>query len=553
VTKGVLSMRIPLVFFAAAIATPALATPPIMPPTPTPPPRLIVAVSIDQLSSELWEEYQPAFSGGLARLAQGAVFAGSYQAHAASETCPGHSTILTGTRPARNGIVANVWTDQSIARADKRVYCAEDERVGGTSSTDYRVSPVHLGAPTLGELMKRRWPQSRNVAVAGKDRAAVMMSGAGADQRWYWNAGTKAFASDLAVSPPATVAAINADVARRVATAQPGLTAPPYCTARSAAFTLPGGQVVGNGTLARAAGDGAAFRRSPEFDGTVLALAAGLIGELKLGQGAAPDLISIGLSATDYVGHAYGTGGQEMCLQLMSLDRDLGDFLRFLDSTRLDYALVLTADHGALDIPERLRAKGVRDAAWASPALEAKAMGVAIGQQLGLAGPVLIGDITGDIYIDDALSAADRARAEAAALAAYRAHPQVEAVFTKAELAAAPLPSGRPAAWSLLERVRASFDPNRSGDLYVVLKREVMPIAVPTTGYVSTHGSPWDYDRQVPILFWRRPQFPNASAEAADTVDILPTLSAVLGLELAPGSVDGKCLAAFANVACPTR
>ena len=93
-----------------------------------------------------------------------------------------------------------------------------------------------------------------------------------------------------------------------------------------------GGKPVGAGSFARAAGDAAAFRASPEFDGDTLALAAGLVDEMKLGRGAAPDLLAISLSATDYVGHAYGTEGEEMCLQLLELDRELGDFLTVLDS-----------------------------------------------------------------------------------------------------------------------------------------------------------------------------------------------------------------------------
>ena len=74
-----------------------------------------------------------------------------------------------------------------MQRSDKTIYCAEDERVAGSSTTNYTVSPFHLRAQTLGDLLKQRSPQSLNVAVAGKDRAAVMMGGAAVDQRWYWN------------------------------------------------------------------------------------------------------------------------------------------------------------------------------------------------------------------------------------------------------------------------------------------------------------------------------------------------------------------------------
>ena len=138
---------------------------------------------------------------------------------------------------------------------------------------------------------------------------------------------------------------------------------------------------------------------------------------MKLGRGSSTDIISVGLSATDYVGHSYGTEGAEMCLQLFSLDRDLGDFFRYLDSRGIDYLVMLTADHGGQDIPERKRLAGVAGAARVPVSLGAAEMGKAIGAQLGLKGPVLYGDSFGDIYIDSALTKADRARALTAAVA----------------------------------------------------------------------------------------------------------------------------------------
>jgi predicted AlkP superfamily pyrophosphatase or phosphodiesterase len=128
------------------------------------------------------------------------------------------------------------------------------------------------------------------------------------------------------------------------------------------------------------------------------------------------------------------------------------------------------------------------------------------------------------------------------AVRSYRAHPQVAAVFTQAELRAAPSPSGPPDEWSLIDRARASFDPERSGDFVVLLKPNVTPIASPGRGYVATHGSPWDYDRRVPILFWRTGLRPFEQPLAVETVDIMPTLAALIGLPIAPGSIDGRCL-----------
>lgn len=526
---------------AAFLAVPAAAQQP-------PPPRLLVVISVDQFSADLFDEYRSQFTGGLARLSGGTVFDKAFQSHAATETCPGHSTILTGDHPSRTGIVANTWIDQSIARSDKKVYCAEDETAPGTSSTHYKISPVHLLVPTLGDLMKARWPTSRNVAVAGKDRAAVMMSGHNADERWYWTG--KQFATDLSAAPvPRVVPKVNASVAAELARPQPPLEPTPFCQSRARAIAVEGGhKPVGTGQFARAAGDSAALRASPELDGDTLALAAGLVDEMQLGRRATPDVLSIGLAATDYVGHEYGTEGEEMCLNLLELDREIGDFLSLLDSRGIDYAVALTADHGGQDIPERQRLAGVADAARVDPALGASIMGKALATKLGLSGAglfayasVLDGRSFGDIYVDRDLAPADRARLLAAAVAAYRAHPQVEAVFTAQQLEQTPMPTGSPDSWTLIQRVRANYYPGRSGDFYVVLKRGVTPIAN-TSVDVATHGSPWDYDRRVPILFWR-PGFRGATVMTpADTVDIMPTLAALIGLPIAPGSIDGHCL-----------
>jgi predicted AlkP superfamily pyrophosphatase or phosphodiesterase len=516
----------------------------------THPPKLLIVLSVDQFSADLFDEYRPLFTGGMARLARGTAFRNGYQGQATTKTCPGHSVILTGALPARTGIIDNEWFDQSVARADKTVNCAEDERVSGSNSDHYTVSPVHLEMPVLGELLKMRSPKSLSVAVAGKDRAAIMMGGHTPDQRWYWDSGR--FTTDLKTARvPASVAATNAAVARQIATAQAPLDPPPVCSAKATPIAMPDGHVVGNGRFARAAGNAADFKSSPELDGAVLALAASLIREMGLGADAAPDVLAVGLSATDYIGHRYGPGGQEMCLQLLSLDRDLGDFFRLLDTGGVDYAVALTADHGGLDIPERMHASDP-DAARVDPALASGAVGRVIGEKLGIKGPVLHGGSYGDIYIDEALSATDRARVRDAALTFYRANPQVEAAFSAEALRKLPIPTGRQDRWTLMERARAAFYPGRSGDIYVLLHRDITPIASPKSS-VATHGSPWDYDRRVPILLWRPGMPENLRDQPVGVVDLMPTLAAMLGVRVDAASIDGKCLLGVPGIACPPR
>jgi hypothetical protein len=76
---------------ASALASPASAQTP-------PKPKLIVAISVDQLSTDLFNEYRSTFTGGLKRLSSGIVFPRGHQSHAATETCPGHSPMTGKTQ-----------------------------------------------------------------------------------------------------------------------------------------------------------------------------------------------------------------------------------------------------------------------------------------------------------------------------------------------------------------------------------------------------------------------------------------------------------------------
>jgi hypothetical protein len=510
----------------------------------TPAPRLVVVIVVDQFSADLFAEYRQHFSGGFSRLLDGAVFPSAFQSHAATETCPGHSTILTGVHPSRSGIVANTWYDMKLTnRPDHRIYCAEDE--GDPASTGSRpvVSAVHLRVPTLGEYMKRADARSRNVAVSAKDRAVAMLGGHAIDAGYWFGDGR--FQTFSGRQPSRAVAAVNARVARRIASGERAFKVPGWCSRYAAPIRLDKAGVVGDGRFDLPPGDPQAFQGSPRMDKATLLLALRLFHEMRLGRRSAPDLLSISLSVTDYVAHAKGTGGQEMCIQIAELDRSLGWFLRQLDATGIDYQVMLTADHGGLDLPERLAQRGLPDAKRVDPALWPRAIGEAIAADLGITtrDPLLFSQSSaGDIYISNEITPLQRASVIATLVARLRANPEVAAVFTSGELAAAPVRRGSPQDWSLLDRARANFDPERSGDVIVLLARDVVPISSAVPGMVATHGSAWDYDRRVPLLFWRKRLAGFEQPAPVETVDIAPTLAASLGLRIPAGSFDGRCL-----------
>lgn len=512
---------------------------------PQKPPRLLVVVSVDQFSADLFAEYRERFTGGFARLLSGVVFPNAYQSHAATETCPGHSTILTGDHPSRTGIISNDWTDFSVGREDKTIYCSEDETVPGSSTKNYTVSDKHLKVSTLGEWMKLADPNSRVVSVSGKDRSAVMMGGHKIDEIWYWWDKSQHFTSYAGRPEPRAVTQANQQVDARRAKPHPALAMPDFCKRHAQTYPARGGQI-GAGAFARDADpDHKAmiqWKASPEFDEAILGLAGTMATDMKLGQGKSTDLLIVGASATDYVGHTLGTGGSEMCLQLLSLDQSLGKLFATLDRSKVDYAVVLTADHGGHDIPERNRDRAAPMAQRIpATAPSANAVGEQIRAELGLASNPLRGGSFSDIWVDTALPQPIRDKVIAAAKAKFEASPQVYAVYTRAQIEATAPARTPPETWTMLERARASYDVQRSGDLIVALQPRITPVATTDVSYIAQHGSFWDYDRRVPLLFWRKGMAGFEQPLSVETVDIAPTLAAMLGIKV-PVEVDGRCL-----------
>jgi phosphonoacetate hydrolase len=368
-----------------------------------------------------------------------------------------------------------------------------------------------------------------------------MMGGRKADElMWLFPGGLTSYRGTT-LSPVAQQA--SSAIAAAIGQARPAMDLPADCASHDIAIPIDKGGTVGTGRFQRDGGDFRRFMASPEADGAVLAAGAALRAARKLGEGSTTDLLILGLSATDYIGHSTGTEGAEMCIQMHALDQQLGDFFARLDATGIDYAVVLTADHGGHDLPERNRQNAWPAAERVDAALDPEAMGKAVAEKLGLPQPLLYGDGPfGDMYLSKALTPAQRKAALAELVARYRAHRQVEAVVTGEELANHPISKRSPDVWTLMDKLRASYNAQRSGDFIVVLKPRVTPIPESGLGYVATHGSVWDYDRRVPILFWRKGLTAFEQPNAVMTVDIMPTLAALIDLPVDAAKIDGRCL-----------
>jgi predicted AlkP superfamily pyrophosphatase or phosphodiesterase len=508
-------------------------------------PKLIVAISVDQFSASLFDEWRPRYTGGLARLSKGVVYLNGYQTHAATETCPGHSTLLTGKHPNKTGIVANMYRDEVTGIP---VYCVNDTSVVIAGAKIPPVGPKRLMATTLGDWMKAADPKSRVVAVAGKDRAAITMGGHATDGT-FWLVPGQGFVTYMppggdAAKALAPVAAFNARIAKTWTTRPSWSYAHADCKAAAGDWTV-GGKPFASKLPpdrwgvddARIAADVVASPMADELTGQAAEM---LVDRYRLGRGPSTDLLAVSFSATDFIGHRYGSRGPEMCEQQHRLDATIGRLLAKLDGLKIPYLVVLSADHGGSDFTERLAAQG-----YAAKRVDGRAMmdrvNATLMAQFGLATRPLAGSIE-EAVLTPGVPEADRRRVLNAAVALLRAEPDVAAAFTRDELLATPIREGAaPDELPLKERFAMSVYPGRSPDILAALQPAATLEAGRPNDHVAGHGSPWDYDRRVPVVFW----WPGAAAQwrilPVGTVDIGPTLAAAVGVT-PPADIDGRCL-----------
>ena len=501
------------------------------------PPKLVVVVVVDQFSANLFNQYRSRWTGGLRRLSdEGLVSTNGYQTHGLTETCPGHSTVLTGMHPAQTGIPANDWIDPTTG---KEVYCLSAPRntlAHGRNSDNGPVGPDNIRASSLGDWLKDQRPASRVFAVSGKDRGAINLAGHHPDGAYWF---TDDYGLTTYVEPgqsaPARLAAVdafNVEFRRRQAAAPHAWTySQSQCRALESDWEI-GGRAL-HSTVPPAKDD---FDSSPALDEETLRAAAYLIDSQRLGQGQTTDLLGVSLSATDRIGHAYGTQGPEMCEQMHRLDQALGRFLAGLESLPGGVVVVLTADHGGSDFVERLAQRGYPHAHRIDSAPLATVNAV-LRQRFNLNASPLQSGSSGLIVADRtqvSLPEPLRSQVIEAALPLLQGLPDIVFAEARDRLLVDPLPaSEQPEILTLRERMRLSAVATRSPDIIMVRAANVTG-GGRVGGNIAGHGTPWDYDRRVPILFWK----PGTQAQERflpiRTIDIAPTLATVIGIQTPP-------------------
>jgi predicted AlkP superfamily pyrophosphatase or phosphodiesterase len=507
-------------------------------------PQLIVTIVVDQFSANLFNQYRSRFTGGLRTLADnGLVYSNGYQTHGVTTTCPGHSTVLTGAHPTHTGIPTNEWIDPATG---KDVYCLAAPRntiAGGAVSENGLVGSDQLLVTNLPDWVKAQTPNSLVFAVSGKDRGAINLAGHHPDGA-YWIAGpmltTYVEPGQTSEARLAPIAAFNAAYKARLV-AEPN---PSWVFNHDYCRTLRSDSTIGGETFhADFPAVEANLEDSPYLDETTLDAATYLLESQKMGRRGVVDLLGVSLSGTDKIGHAYGTQGPEMCEQMLRMDEALGRFLGKVADVPGGAIVVLTADHGGSDFPERMHDRGAGEAGRYDPTMLPR-INERLKTQFNLTDAPLQNGGTGFIIADKSkksLAEPLRSQIIAAAIPLLNAEPNIALAVPRDELLADPMPASNasPEELTVRERLRLSAVAGRGAD---ILRAYAYNLTVngKVGGTVASHGSVWDYDRRVPIIFWRPGERGEEHFWPIRTIDIAPTLANLIGVAT-PDTVDGRC------------
>lgn len=503
--------------------------------------KLVVYIAIDQGQQTILEKYNHLFTGGYKWLIDhGVQFDNAFHNHGYTSTGPGHYTLASGRYPGKMGIISNYWYDRELARV---WYCVEDtssvELHDGSTGRSYR----NINNTALGDWLKEVKPNSKVVSISGKDRAAIFLGGKNPDLvLWNDKSGGYTTSSYYAKSIPLwvkeeirikNVPAYRDSVWNYILpdSIYDENTRDDY-TYGEADWTMEDGY---SPTFPISFNDMEmpdfleAFYSLPYGDELTIQLGKRSIEVFGMGKDDDTDILFLELSATDGIGHSFGPHSHEQLDNYLRLDRQLGVFIKYLESSfgKGNVLYILTSDHGAVDLPEYAIYQGkdagripvaTRDAFYEQALAE-------IGKKNAKNHVIQYGNM---FYFDPKMSFFAKRRATKILKETLIKIPGISAVLTREEI----MKGGKS---EIDIRMKNMIHPAKSPDVYLIPKENW------TWRHQagSSHGTPYDYDAHVPFIISKGGQKGKIVSKKVYTVDIAPTVAKILDIPF-PSDLDGK-------------
>ncbi len=506
-------------------------------------PRLVLAIIVDQFRYDFLERFAGAFGeGGFRRLMrEGAFFTDAKYDYVPTYTAPGHAAIFTGSIPAENGIVGNMYFDRETGKtrmivSDDKAHAVTDH---GPAERGGAPSPRALIGTTIGDQMRLATNlRSKVVTLSLKDRSAVFPGGQRPNGAYWFDASTGTMMSSdyyFKALPPWVGAFNKSHRPDKYFGAKWNLALKPEAYEEAGAASRSDAKASSDEKFPYTINGGAdkpgpkfygAFQFTPFASEYLADFAKAAVEAESLGADQYPDLLSVSFSTPDLVGHTKGPDSLEVMDTYIQLDRVIADLLTYIDrrAGQGNTIVFLTGDHGVSPVPERAESLGF-DAGRISPEQLIDAVNKALAARFG--GEKWVQAFVNDqLYLDPEMMEkrkVDPAEAERIAGQAALKVPGIVNYFTRTELV-----EGRVPRTPIARRVMNGFNRERSGDVWIVTR----PFMFFVEGDIATtHGSPYNYDTHVPVIISGPGMRAGRYYGECSPSDIAPTIAALLGIE----------------------
>lgn len=518
-------------------------------------PKLVVGIVVDQMRYDYLTRFEYRFGeGGFKRMMnEGFNCKNNHFNYVPTYTGPGHASIFTGTTPKYHGVISNNWYDKDIKQA---VYCAGDDSVAsvGTEDVSGQMSPHRMKTTSFADE-NRLFTQMRgkSIGISLKDRGAILPAGHSANAA-YWFQGKlegKFITSTYYMAElPNWVKAYNngGSVAKYMKEWNTLYDIKTYTESGDDVNDFESG-FRGKETasfpydlkaLSMENGGFDILKTTPYGNSIVTDFAIAAIDGEGLGKDNITDVLTVSYSSTDYVGHNFGANSKEIQDTYLRLDQDLKRLFEALDTKvgKGEYTVFLTADHGAVHVPAYLQSVKI-PADYVNSNYEKQMFNNFMFNNYK--STELIENVSNNqIFLNHAklkelnLNLSEVQNAIVHEIIKYKS---IDKAYSSSVFLTTSFTTG------IEELLQNGFNQKRSGD--VVYVDNPATISYSRTG--STHGSGFNYDTHIPLLFYGKGINKGSTYQKTKIVDIAPTISALLGISFPTGNTGTPIIEVLKN------
>ncbi len=522
-------------------------------------PKLVVGIVVDQMRFDQLYKYQDRFTeGGFKRLlAKGFNFKNAHYNYVPTVTASGHASLYTGTTPSIHGIIGNSWYDQETKGSTDNVQDSTEQIIGSAEPNDEGISPRKLLTTTVGdELRLASNFRSKVFSISLKDRGATLPGGHTANAAYWYDRQTSPghmvtstyYMDDL----PNYVKEFNDLKKPNDYLSEPWTTLYPLESYHaSTADNTPFERTLRGKETPTFPYDFPTIRMiyrelkaeyhlvliTPGGNSILTDLAKTIIENEDLGKDQFPDLLNIGFSVPDVVGHTFGPQSVEMEDIFLRLDLEIESLLEFLDKKigEDSYLVFLSSDHAAIPVASHLQANRIPTGIASINSLDTLLNDHLISQ---FGEGDWVDEFDGErVYLNADLVDSMELDMEVVRLESAQylmRQSEIVHALTAEQLLTNEYSSG------MRSKMQRGFHPKRSGDIMLSFMPGFIQSTYPDLKIEdvkgTTHGSGYAYDTHVPIVWFGKGVPNGSSTRNVSITDIASTLSMMLNLQLPSGN-----------------